>query len=309
MRAGTDARDFSMHINTTNGTTTKLYLSLSLLLSLFVSFSACANKAPLPIPLHITIVNPETMIANDPALYYEQLLVLALEKTRTTDGDFVIDHKPNPEGVGRIRAMLTSNTGVDVIWSSVTQERKETMLVIPFNLLRGLNDYRVLLIHKDEQQKFNNIKNLNGLRELTAGGGVHWNDTRVLRANEIQVVTSIIYPSLFKMLAAHRFDFITCGLHEIDFVYDNFGKLGLAIESNLLLHYEQATDYSFFVNKEKPALANRIQRGLALAEADGSFERTFNNFPGFQQHFSEIKNNHRLKIELKDDVAAQSITP
>lgn len=256
-------------------------------------------------PLQISIVNPANTDPDDPATYYEQLLRLALEKTRSTDGDFVIIHKPNAEGVGRVRAMLVANTGVDLIWSSVTPERKEAMLVVPFNLLRGLNDYRILLIRKNSQPRFNAIKTLNDLRHMSAGSGQHWNDTQVLRANDIPVTTSIAYAALFKMLAAERFDFIACGMHEIDFATRNFGDLGLQPEQKLMLHYDKPTNYSFFVNKGNHSLADRLLRGLKLAEADGSFEQTFNQFATFKQRLEETKTSDRLKLELKNPTSAQ----
>jgi hypothetical protein len=256
-------------------------------------------------PLQIAIVNSETIDPDDPAAFYEQLLRLALEKTRKTDGDFVIVHKPNAEGVGRVRAMLVANTGIDVIWSSVTQERKAAMQVVPYNLLRGLNDYRVLLIRTNSQPKFTAIKNLNDLRRMTAGSGQHWNDTQVLRANDIPVVTSISYTALFKMLAAERFDFIACGMHEIDFATKTFGNLGLEPEQTLLLHYDKPTHYSFFVNKGNYKLADRILRGLIMAEADGSIDRAFNQFAKFKQRLEETKTSSRLRLELKNPTSDQ----
>lgn len=279
------------------------YLTATALLS-GIALHAPAH-AETSAPLQISIVNPPITDPDDPATYYEQLLKLALEKTRKTDGDFIIVHKPNAEGVGRVRAMLVANTGIDVIWSSVTAERKEAMQVVPFNLLRGLNDYRILLIRKNSQQKFSAIKSLNDLRHISAGSGQHWNDTQVLRANDIPVITSIAYAALFKMLAAERFDFIVCGMHEIDFATKRFGELGLMPEQTLMLHYDKPTHYSFFVNNGNHLLADRILRGLKQAEADGSFEQTFNQFSKFKQRLEETKTSNRIRLELKNPTSDQ----
>lgn len=296
-----------------------LYHFLAIWLSL-VLVSVGANAEPIPLaklaeinslqptgsnappsdttPLTITIVNPATTDPDDPATYYEKLLKLALEKTRTSHGSFVIKHKPNADGVGRVRAMLVANNGFDVIWSSVTAEREAAMRVVPFNLLRGLNDYRILLVHQTRQDNFNVVKNLSDLRQFSAGSGQHWHDTHVLRANNINVTTSIAYEALFKMLAADRFDFIACGMHEIDFAVKTFGPLGLSIEPTLLLHYKTPTNYSFFVNKDNQKLADRILLGLQLAQQDGSFEQVFNEFSHFKQRYSEINNTNRVNIEI-----------
>jgi hypothetical protein len=135
---------------------------------------------------------------------------------------------------------------------------------------------------------------------MTAGSGQHWNDTQVLRANDIPVITSIAYAALFKMLAAERFDFIACGMHEIDFATKHFSNLGLTPEQTLLLHYDKPTQYSFFVNKGNHMLADRILRGLIMAETDGSFEQSFRQFARFKQRRDEIKTSNRLRLELKN---------
>ena len=46
-------------------------------------------------------------------------------------------------------------------------------------------------------------------------------------------------------------------------------------------------------------LAERIQAGLSLAVADGSFDRLFFSIPGFSQGYQEMNNKNRLVFQLE----------
>ena len=48
---------------------------------------------------------------------------------------------------------------------------------------------------------------------------------------------------------------------------------GMAIEPTLLLRYPSAL--YFYVNRDNPALASALERGLNRAQADGSLDRLF----------------------------------
>jgi hypothetical protein len=250
--------------------------------------------------LRVAISNPENVDPLDAKYYYEQLLRLALEKTRKTDGDFVIVYNPHDGGTERTRAMLVANMGIDVIWGSVTKERENKMRVVPVNLLKNLNNYRVLLIAKGDQGTFDKIKTLDDFRALRAGSGLHWTDTEILKENGIEAITSAHYLGLYKMLAARRFHYVTRGLHDFDFDLSRYRYLGIDLESHLMLHYETPTQYSFFVRQNDADLANRIERGLLKAQKDGSFDALFYQIPSFNQGMLMMKQANRTLIELKN---------
>lgn len=254
--------------------------------------------------LEVVISNEKNVSPVDVKYYYEQLLRLALERTRNTDGDFVIVHNPNDGGIDRSRAMLVAGMGINVMWGSVTAARAQAVHVIPVNLLKNLNNYRVLIIRKDDQASFNNIKTLDDLRKLPAGSGLHWTDTSILNDSGIEVVTSANYSGLFKMLAARRFHYISRGLHEYDFDLSQYAYLGLALETKLMLHYDKPTAYSFFVNKANLKLADRIERGLVLAQADGSFDALFDSMPSFKKGMEILNSANRIVIELKNNTGS-----
>ncbi len=65
----------------------------------------------------------------------------------------------------------------------------------------------------------------------------------------------------------------------------------LVVEKFLLL--QGGVRYYYFVNKENKKLAERIDRGLKIAIADGSFEKLFLSFPGFRRGNEEINSGKR----------------
>lgn len=232
--------------------------------------------------LKVTLSGNGTPNVNDPYSYYVEMLRLALEKTRATDGDYVIDFHEHGGGIERDRAMLMAGTGIDVMWASVTRDRAEKLHVIDVDLLKGLNNYRALLIHKNKKHSFEKINSLEHLKKLKTGTGPHWTDGIIMKDNGFTLVYGANYSGLFKMLSLHRFDFFSRGLHEIYNDLITFGELGLVRAPSILLQYDRPVSYCFFVNKKNTKLADRIKRGLLMAQEDGSFDALFFGMVGFR---------------------------
>lgn len=236
----------------------------------------------------------------DPAYYFENVLLLALEKTRVSDGDYTVVHKDHGGGIARDRAMLIAGAGIDIMWASATAEREQQMRVIPVDLLKGLNNYRVLLINKDTQHQFSQVQTIDDLKKFTVGSGEHWTDGSIMKANGFKVAVTSSYPGLFKMLVARRFNFISRGLHEVGYDLQLYKSLNLTQESSLLLAYDTPIRYCFFVNKNNLSLADRVERGLKIAQQDGSFDELFYRIPSFKEGEELLKNSHRRQLTVKN---------
>lgn len=232
-------------------------------------------------PLDVAIATPENLPPADIRRYYEELLQLALEKTRTTDGDFVITHNTTTNGPERERAMLMAEAGITVTWGTVTTERKTLMRVVPVDLVKNLNSYRALVIHINQQPRFGQINNLNDLRQLQAGTGINWASNSILTDNGLKLVTSGSFSGIYKMLASSRVDYVARAPYEVIGELADYSQYPLALEEHLLLQFNQPQDYCFFVNKHNTRLAQRLERGLKLAQADGSFDALFARYPSF----------------------------
>jgi hypothetical protein len=134
------------------------------------------------------------------------------------------------------------------------------------------------------------------LRKYTAGSGSDWTSTEILKNNNLPVVVVNRSTVLFSMLKAKRFDYISRNMFEAWEEEELFRGDGFVIERALLLH--SGVPYYFFVSKNNTALAERIERGLKLAIADGSFDDLFFSTQGFKRGSEEIKAGKRRLIEL-----------
>lgn len=111
--------------------------------------------------------------------------------------------------------------------------------------------------------------------QYKAGFGSQWADMEILRINQIPVIGTVKYSNLFRMLSAKRFDYFPRGINEIwqevSTMKDSYPNL--AVEPKLALYYPYPV--YFFVNKANEKLANRLERGLKIAIADGTFKALF----------------------------------
>lgn len=265
-------------------------------LSLLAVGLCCHADQPIP----LVIPPPGAMEPVATGIYYEKVLQLALDKSagtaETNPEKYQIAH--HDQVVGRERYRLLVKQGVvDIMWSSSNKTREEELIPVRFNLLRGINEYRVLLIRADDQPRFDRVKNLADLREFKIGSGTHWSDSQVYRFNDLPLVTSYSFEAMFRMLAAKRFDYMARSLQEIDYELEQYRELGLVAEKNLMIHYPQPI--YFFLNKKHPELAKRIEQGLLLAQQDGSLDELFQSIPNFRAAEEKIRHIDRRIIELR----------
>lgn len=246
--------------------------------------------------LHITMPKAGSLEPESTSRFYEQALQLALEKTRHTSERIQFNYYSFDVRRERARLLVKKGT-LDIIWSSSNKKREAELMPVKFNLIRGINEYRLLLIRADDQPRFDQVKNVADLAKFKIGSGTHWSDTDIYRFNALPLVTSYAYEPMFRMLSIKRFDYMARSIQEVHYELEHYGKLGLAIEKNLVIHYPQPI--YFFVNHDNRALAERIQTGLEIARDDGSLDALFFAVPNFRQAWEELQQLNRKVIELK----------
>lgn len=215
--------------------------------------------------------------------YRWQLLELALSHASNPGAPFRLE--PYADDVTQNRGMLLLQSGtIDVIALGTNAERESQMLPIRIDILRGIVGFRVFVIRTADQVRIARMDEQALRKQLTFGLNSQWADLPILRANGFTVVTSSSYENLFGMLAAGRFDAFTRGLNEASRELherkQNYPQL--AVEQTKALYFPYPV--YFWVNKENTALAQRIERGLKLSLADGSFRKLFESY-----HAAEIE--------------------
>lgn len=224
------------------------------------------------------------------------VLKLALDQSSDDNEQYklVSSHKMEQ---GRVMRELQKNNDVDIAAFAPTPERERKAIVIRIPVSKGLLGYRVCLVREGEEDTFKNIINLNDWTEqrLRIGQGTNWPDTAILEFNGINVEKSVEYKPLFHMLKKNRFDCFTRSVNEVLAELARPENSTLSIDKHLMFQYRLPT--FFFVNKHKPELASRIEKGLALAIENGSFSKLFYNHYSASLKKINFQNRRVIKLE------------
>lgn len=297
----------------------KLFALLALACCNFLFTSLTAHGEPLAseTPAHIKAAPLKIVVPpwarepngeqNSQNSYFLQLLALIFSKTEATDGAVIIQAYPEYLTGARFVADLKNNKTVDVIWHGTNLQRERDLIAIPISLTKELNEYRVLLIRKQDQEKFNQVKTLNDLRKFTAGTAIDWPSRNILLNNHLPVIAVANTALLYPMLKMKRFDYMSRNMFEIWDEAEEYQGDGLVVEQTLLLH--GGVPFYFFVSKAKPELAERIERGLRMAIADGSFEQLFLSHENFKHGLVELHAGKRRLLELDMNQSESSALP
>jgi len=269
---------------------------LLLLAVLSVNFAYCQSA----LAKDIIIFPKQQEITHQQNNYFYQLITLVMEKTKDNYGEYQISPYTTTVPQARAIKMLERGLKINLLWTMTSKAREESLGAIYFPLQKGLLSHRVFIIRKQDQIRFSSINSLEQLKQLTAGQGHDWPDTKILISNGLPVQKSPDYDSLFAMLKAHRFDYYPRGLTEATGELEQLNDDSLALESELLLRYP--APLYFFVNKNNLRLKNRLTDGLIQAHRDGSFDALFYNQPNIKKalHHSNLENRRVFDLANPD---------
>ncbi|WP_211209860.1 substrate-binding periplasmic protein [Uliginosibacterium gangwonense] len=231
--------------------------------------------------------------------YRWKLLELALSHTRATDGP--VHLVPYADEITQNRGMELLQSGrINVIALGTNAERESLMLPIKIDILRGIVGFRLLVIRAIDQPRIARMDEQALRKQLTFGLNSQWADLPIMQASGFTVVTSTNYENLFGMLAGGRFDAFPRGLNEAARELDERKSRypQLVVEQSKALFFPYPV--YFWVNKEDAALARRIERGLNLSLADGSFRKLFETY--HSNEIAALAKEHRQVIRLANPV-------
>jgi ABC-type amino acid transport substrate-binding protein len=244
------------------------------------------------------VVKYPAVKVTDTRVYESELLREVLEKTVDEYGPYRIQFSKSFYNPQRAEIELKKGSEVTIDGLTLTSvSMQDEFITIPFPLMKGVLGYRIFLIHQKDQEKFANIKTLDELKQLRIGQGVGWGEVPILKHHGFKVVTGKDYDRLFEMLIAGRFDYFSRGISEALPEYNlHKGRLpDLWIEETILLYYPYPVYY--FVNRQHPELAERVQRGLQLMLEDGSFDEFFLKYHDSMLEQAQIKDRKLFTID------------
>jgi len=221
------------------------------------------------------------------------LLKLALEHSKPEFGDYVLQPSTAYMNVPRTILSLSSKQHIDVMWREESP-RMSQLKSIDIPLLRGYGDQLILLIHKDNKEKFSRITRKEQLQSLSAGGIKESYLTELMLAQNYHVIAA--HRNLYHMLNLQRFDYVPMQLHEAHYFPKRFPDL--VIQENIMLSIERALKY--FVHPDNTRLHQRITNGLRILEANGLFKQHFENHADMKFYKDFNKDKHYNVFPLID---------
>ena len=153
--------------------------------------------------------------------------------------------------------------------------------------------WRVMLVKDKNEDLLRNVKDKSALRKFTFGLGGDWPDVQLFEANDMRVVTTRSYESLFTMLQHDRFDVFPRSVLEVWQELDRFGDKGIALDPHIVIYYPYHSYY--FVSKHNAQLAKDIENGFNLLIQSGVYEHMF------QEEFGELLQQAKLSKRRKFD--------
>lgn len=234
----------------------------------------------------------ESRILDERGHYPVALLKLALTKA---GGNYQPQAARHDMAQSRTLRHVELGRELDITWTLTTPEREQRLLPIRIPIDRGLLGWRLLLINPEHRDLFASLS-LDELKNLRSGQEQDWPDYQILRHNGFKITPTTNYQGLFYMLQRGRIAYFPRAITEVLPEIKTQAQIPLAIAPRWVLYYPAPVYY--FVNKQRPELADAIQRGLITAMEDGSMRALF------LQHFGEsIK---RMELDKREIVRLEN---
>lgn len=236
--------------------------------------------------------------------YQVAALTLALEKTRDSHGNFEVIRVKQPLSSSRALRELQAGDIINlhaapalVRTNTLTSVTEHVSVAIKVPLMSNLLGYRQLIVRKDQLAKFQQITTADQLKTLVAGQGKNWEDVYIYRHNGYTINDDGDYLALSNMLIALRFDYLPMSVIEVaNVIAQAEDPTQLAVVDNLLLFYP--LPLYFYVSKKYPELAERLEKGLLIAQKDGSLNELLHTH--FTGHINALKSNNTLVLRLEN---------
>ncbi|WP_025565228.1 transporter substrate-binding domain-containing protein [Psychromonas sp. SP041] len=280
-------------------------LMITILSIIFSSVGHAKEKSVVPISPKKIIVWQHTI--DNPTKVIMQILNQALDITKEEYGDYEIVSSIPMEQRRAISKLSKKHKGeLDIAHFASSESREKSAIAVRIPLLEGLLGYRVCLIRKNHQYKFFNINNMQDFidKNITIGQQQDWLDTKILKNNGLNVQTSYKYSLLFRQLEKQRFDCFLRGINEIGDELELQKNSNLVVENNLLFHYP--FPLFFFVNGDRPDLAERLTVGLTSLQEKGVLTQLLEDY--FKDKLEALHLNTRKVFHLENSfISEQSL--
>ncbi|KTF16640.1 substrate-binding periplasmic protein [Pseudoalteromonas sp. H105] len=243
------------------------WLSIVLLLQ---TFNVFANDSI----INLHLATPHSF--NSPKNSYMHALLtasLAAENKRVT-----FTYSTIPMNKKRATEELSKPNSINLVWLSIAPTSQPSLIKTSMPLYKGLHGKRLLMIHKSQLHRFENINSLDELKPLVALQKQTWSDYDVLIRNGLTVNGEHDYDVMLKLLAAGLADYFPRSVSAIKAETSKQPYKDLVIEPTIMLQY--SNHYHFYSHKSNQQLINLLDNGLQKIRKSGEFERLYQQYIG-----------------------------
>jgi len=257
------------------GQRVKISTAFTMLIMFLTHISASVISAPQLLDSMVYVYQKK--LSEDDVRRSEVIMLIkeALKRTEDTYGPFVLKPASVAASVNRTAHMIKNGGEVTVAWLDTTKQLEDILLPILIPIQKGIVGYRILLIRKENQEKFYHVKNIDDLRSLKNGIGLGWINEDVMKLNDLPYEVTPSYEGLFRMLSASRIDYFSRGVVEVFAEFDarSDTHVDLSVEKSMAFFYHKPS--YLFTSRNHPKLNARLREGLEELMEDGTFDKMF----------------------------------
>jgi len=240
--------------------------SVLLLCASLTVFSRSAIAAEPLVVRHNFYVDQNSETLN----YKGEVLALVLEKSKSRYGPYVMK-KVDLKDWSQSRTYNQLEHGqLDLISSMTSEAREKAGLPIRYCLYKGLLGIRIGMGSEARVAELDQIQTREQLNKVKFGQVFDWPDYAIQTHAGLQVLPLTSVASSIPRLKMGSFDLLPLGVVEVAPIARQHG---LKVISTWAIAYPTA--YYFFVDKNRPELAERMAYGFEQAIKDHSFDRLF----------------------------------
>lgn len=248
-----------------------------------------------------TIYLNKAVFDNDQRMAYKlEVLEAALQKTVADYGEFGIVEVNLPAVTPRAKIEVLSAKNINLMMAVTTNELENTLLPIRIPIRRGILNYRLIVITKDNLNEFSDINSFEDLKALSVGLKRSWATTALFKFHHFNVIEIPTLNGVFKMVASGRTKYVPRGINEIYHEVNSRSQqlTNLIIEPTLALYIK--APYYVFVSPKHPKLAKRLEEGLEIMVKDGTHKAIFDKYYREKIRLADIKRRKVIVINTPD---------
>lgn len=230
------------------------------------------------------------------AKFKDELIIRTLEVTEPEFGSFIFESVDVNMTPTRALSSIKSGDLINLFIAPASQIWDNNAIAIKIPIRLGLLSYRLLMINRQDLEKFKNIRTFEQLSQLTAGLQEDWETTKIFRALGMKVATGRNFEGLFLMLNRRRFNYIPRAIYE---VYDELDTredqlANVVVEPTLALYLPMIT--YIYVSPKAPKIAQRVKLGLGKLFESGELRELLNKYYAQDIQRANLENRHIITI-------------